>query len=99
MPLPVVAECDDQPLNDIQRRRSGPVDVHKLLDEARTGQFARGSVGAGTGMRAFGFKAGIGSASRVLPRRWRLHGRRAGERQHRVRAKRSPSPAFRWAND
>ncbi len=67
VPLPVVAECDDQLLNDIQRRAVGPVDVHKLLNEARTGQFARGSVGAGTGMRAFGFKAGIGSASRVLP--------------------------------
>ncbi len=67
VPLPVVAECDDQLLNDIQRRVVGPVDVHKLLNEARTGQFARGSVGAGTGMRAFGFKAGIGSASRVLP--------------------------------
>jgi D-aminopeptidase len=31
------------------------------------GQFARGSVGAGTGMNAFGFRAGIGSASRVIP--------------------------------
>jgi D-aminopeptidase len=67
VPLPVVAECDDQLLNDIQRRVVGPADVQKLLNEARPGQFARGSVGAGTGMRAFGFKAGIGSASRVLP--------------------------------
>ena len=67
VPLPVVAECDDQLLNDIQRRAVGPTDVRKLLDAARPGQFTRGSVGAGTGMRAFGFKAGIGSASRVLP--------------------------------
>ncbi len=67
VPLPVVAECDDQLLNAIQRRVVGPADVRKLLDAATPGQFARGSVGAGTGMRAFGFKAGIGSASRVLP--------------------------------
>jgi len=67
VPLPVVAECDDQLLNDIQRRAVGPSDVVRLLDDAKPGQFARGSVGAGTGMRAFGFKAGIGSASRVLP--------------------------------
>jgi D-aminopeptidase len=67
VPLPVVAECDDQMLNDIQARAVSPDDVVHLLDAARTGQFDRGSVGAGTGMRAFGFKAGIGSASRVLP--------------------------------
>ncbi|HEV2261447.1 MAG TPA: P1 family peptidase [Candidatus Rubrimentiphilum sp.] len=67
VPLPVVAECDDQLLNDIQARAIGAQDVVHLLNSARPGQFARGSVGAGTGMRAFGFKAGIGSASRVLP--------------------------------
>jgi len=67
VPLPVVAECDDQLLNDIQRRSVTQSDVVSLLDSAKPGQFARGSVGAGTGMRAFGFKAGIGSASRVLP--------------------------------
>lgn len=67
VPLPVVAECDDQLLNDIQKRAVTPSDVHKLLDAAQPGQFARGSVGAGTGMKAFAFKAGIGSASRVLP--------------------------------
>ncbi len=67
VPLPVVAECDDQLLNDIQARAVSPADIVRLLDSAKGGQFARGSVGAGTGMRAFGFKAGIGSASRVLP--------------------------------
>jgi D-aminopeptidase len=69
VPLPVVAECDDAMLNDIQRRSVHQSDVVAMLDSASTGQFARGSVGAGTGMRAFGFKAGIGSASRVLPAR------------------------------
>ncbi len=67
VPLPVVAECDDALLNDIQARAVGGGDVVRMLDAAATGQFARGSVGAGTGMNAFGFKAGIGSASRVLP--------------------------------
>ncbi len=67
VPLPVVAECDDALLNDIQARAVTPGDVVSLLDAATTGEFARGSVGAGTGMNAFGFRAGIGTASRVLP--------------------------------
>jgi D-aminopeptidase len=67
VPLPVVAECDDQFLNDIQGRHVQPSDVVATLDRARGGQFARGSVGAGTGMLLFAFKGGIGSASRVLP--------------------------------
>ncbi|MGH7737094.1 MAG: P1 family peptidase [Candidatus Tyrphobacter sp.] len=67
VPLPVVAECDDQLLNDIRARVVTAKDVVRLLDSARGGQFERGSVGAGTGMRAFDFKGGIGSASRVLP--------------------------------
>jgi D-aminopeptidase len=68
VPLPVVAECDDQGLNDIQGRHVTADDVVKLLDAARPGDFARGSVGAGTGMHAFEYKGGIGSASRVLPK-------------------------------
>lgn len=66
VPLPVVAECDDGLLNDIQARAVTASDVVGLLDSATTGDFARGSVGAGTAMNAFGFRAGIGSASRVL---------------------------------
>ena len=67
VPLPVVAECDDQGINDIQGRHVHAEDVRAMLDAAQPGDFARGNVGAGTGMRAFGFAAGIGSASRVLP--------------------------------
>jgi D-aminopeptidase len=67
VPLPVVAECDDQYLNDIQARAVTAQDVVRLLDSARGGQFERGSVGAGTAMNSFDFKGGIGSASRVLP--------------------------------
>ncbi|GAC1578255.1 MAG: P1 family peptidase [Candidatus Elarobacter sp.] len=67
VPLPVVAECDDQAINDIQGRHVHADDVVAMLDAAKPGEFARGNVGAGTGMRAFGFAAGIGSSSRVLP--------------------------------
>ena len=66
VPLPVVAECDDQGLNDIRARAVTAADIGALLDGAHAGQFARGNVGAGTGMHAFGFKGGIGSASRVI---------------------------------
>jgi len=66
VPLPVVAECDDQALNDIRARAVTAADVESLIESARPGQFARGDVGAGTGMKAFAFKAGIGSASRVI---------------------------------
>ncbi|MEA2721730.1 MAG: D-aminopeptidase [Candidatus Eremiobacteraeota bacterium] len=69
VPLPVVAECDDQGINDIQGRHVHAEDVVAMLDAAKPGDFARGNVGAGTGMRAFGFAAGIGSSSRVLPQR------------------------------
>jgi D-aminopeptidase len=68
VPLPVVAECDDQGMNDIQGRHVSPADVGALLDAAKPGDFPRGNVGAGTGMHAFGFKGGIGSASRALPK-------------------------------
>ncbi|HEY0396372.1 MAG TPA: P1 family peptidase [Candidatus Elarobacter sp.] len=68
VPLPVVAECDDQGINDIQGRHVSADDVVAMLDAAKPGDFPRGNVGAGTGMRAFGFAAGIGSASRVLPK-------------------------------
>jgi D-aminopeptidase len=64
VPLPVVAECDDQGLNDIQGRHVTAQDAVRALQSAATGAFSRGNVGAGTGMRAFGFKAGIGTASR-----------------------------------
>lgn len=68
VPLPVVAECDDQGLSDEQGRHILASEIPPLLRAARGGQFARGGIGAGTGMHGFGFKGGIGSASRVLPR-------------------------------
>ena len=68
VPLPVVAECDDQGMTDIQGRHVVAADIGTLLDAAKPGDFPRGNVGAGTGMHAFGFKGGIGSSSRVLPK-------------------------------
>ncbi|TAM58343.1 S58 family peptidase [bacterium] len=67
VPLPVVAECDDQFLNDIQGRHAVAADAVAALDGASTAPPQQGGVGAGTGMMAFQFKAGIGTASRVLP--------------------------------
>ena len=64
---PVVAECDDSRLNDIQGRHVSEADVMQALDEASSGPVVEGSVGAGTGMISYGFKGGIGTASRRLP--------------------------------
>jgi len=67
VPLPVVAECNDEALNDAQGRHVHADEIPALLAGAASGQFSRGGVGAGTGMHGFGFKGGIGSASRRLP--------------------------------
>jgi D-aminopeptidase len=64
---PVVAECDDGRLNDIQGRHVSEQDVMAALDGARGGPVTEGTVGAGTGMVSYGFKGGIGTASRRLP--------------------------------
>lgn len=65
--IPVVAECDDSHLNDIQGRHVTKEHVFAALQQATSGPVAEGCVGAGTGMIAFDFKAGIGTSSRVLP--------------------------------
>src|SRR5499427_651339 len=63
---PVVAECDDGRLNDIQGRHVSEADVVKALDGASSGPVPEGTIGAGTGMVSYGFKGGIGTASRRL---------------------------------
>ncbi len=63
---PVVAECDDSRLNDTQGRHVTEADVMAALNGAAGGPVAEGTVGAGTGMIAYGFKGGIGTASRRL---------------------------------
>ncbi|MET8558791.1 P1 family peptidase [Streptomyces sp. NPDC004959] len=64
---PVVGECNDGLLSDIRRRPVTEEHVRAALASASTGPVAEGCVGAGTGMSALGFKAGIGTSSRVLP--------------------------------
>ena len=63
---PVVAECDDGRLNDIQGRHVSEQDVMAAIDSASGGPVKEGTVGAGTGMVSYGFKGGIGTASRKL---------------------------------
>src|SRR6201996_8487659 len=64
--LPVVAETWDGELNDINGFHVKKEDVFMALDRASSGSVEEGNAGGGTGMRAFGFKAGTGTASRVI---------------------------------
>jgi D-aminopeptidase len=63
---PLVFECNDGAINDIQALAVRPCDADAALAAARGGAVVQGAVGAGTGMTGFGFKAGICSASRVM---------------------------------
>jgi len=63
---PVVAETWDGRLNDIGGFHVQPADAMAAIDVARTGPVAEGNVGGGTGMVCFGFKGGIGTASRKV---------------------------------
>jgi D-aminopeptidase len=62
--LPVVGETWDGYLNDVNGQHVRPEHVLAALAAAASGPVAEGNVGAGTGTKAFGFKAGIGTASR-----------------------------------
>jgi D-aminopeptidase len=64
---PIVAETNDGYLNDIRGRHAGRAEVFAALKAAKDGPVDEGSVGAGTGTVAFGFKGGIGTSSRALP--------------------------------
>ena len=64
---PVVGETNDGWLNDIRGRHVHSKHVLAAIKDAKTGAVAEGSIGAGTGTRALGFKGGIGTSSRVLP--------------------------------
>jgi D-aminopeptidase len=66
---PVVAETNDGFLNDVRSRPIAEADVLRAIREARDGPVAEGSVGAGRGTVAFGWKGGIGTASRRIPAR------------------------------
>jgi D-aminopeptidase len=64
---PVVGETNDGYLNDIRGRHISKEDVIHAIRDAHDGPVEEGSVGAGTGTIAFGWKGGIGTASRLLP--------------------------------
>src|SRR5215471_13723668 len=64
---PLVGETNDGYLNDIRGRHISREDVFAAIKNAKGGAVEEGSVGAGTGTVAFGFKGGIGTASRRLP--------------------------------
>ena len=69
---PLVLECNDGFLSDIRACALTEADAHAALDAASSGPVTEGAVGAGSGMSAFGFKGGIGTASREIE----LDGRR-----------------------
>src|SRR5689334_22423707 len=64
---PLVAETNDGLLNEGRGRHISRDDVFSAIKSAKGGAVAEGSVGAGTGTVAFGFKGGIGTSSRKLP--------------------------------
>jgi len=64
--LPVVAETFDGWLNDINGFHVRPEHVRQAIEAAAGGRVAEGNVGGGTGMSCYGFKGGIGTASRRL---------------------------------
>jgi D-aminopeptidase len=63
---PVVAECNDSRLNDITGLHVTKGHVREALESVVGDLVVEGTIGAGTGMVGFGFKGGVGTASRKL---------------------------------
>lgn len=63
---PLVFECNDGAISDIQALAVTEADAAAAMAAARGGPVAEGAVGGGSGMTSFGFKAGIGTASRII---------------------------------
>lgn len=64
---PVVGETNDSYVNNMWADPVKREHVYEALNGANGGPVEEGSVGAGTGTQAFGWKGGIGTSSRVLP--------------------------------
>lgn len=64
---PIVGETNDSGVNNMWADPIQRDEVFTALDNARSGPVEEGSVGAGTGTKAFYWKGGIGTSSRVLP--------------------------------
>ncbi|MGB5498802.1 MAG: P1 family peptidase [Maribacter sp.] len=67
---PIVGETNDGYLNDIRGRHVKQQHVIEAITNAKTGPVAEGNIGAGTGTVCFGYKGGIGTASRVVPKKF-----------------------------
>jgi D-aminopeptidase len=65
--IPVVGECDDSWLSEARVPQVEGGDAGRAVASASTGAVEEGAVGAGTGMMTKGYKAGIGTASRIVP--------------------------------
>ena len=65
--IPVVGECDDSWLSEARLVQVEAEDAGRAVAAAAGGAVAEGAVGAGTGMMTKGYKAGIGTASRLVP--------------------------------
>lgn len=63
----VVGETNDGGLNNIRKRALTPKLIARAIENADIGPVEEGAVGAGRGTRAFGWKGGVGTSSRVLP--------------------------------
>lgn len=62
---PIILECNDGSINDIQDRVLNFDSLISAIHDARV-DFSEGSIGAGCGMKCHGFKGGIGSSSRII---------------------------------
>ncbi len=65
----VVGETNDGYLNDIRGRHVTETHILEAIANAKGGMVAEGNVGAGTGTICFGFKGGIGTSSRIVPKK------------------------------
>jgi D-aminopeptidase len=92
---PVVGETNDGGLNDIRSRPVRPEHVVAALEGAAPGPVEEGSVGAGTGTRAFGWKGGWAPRPGSSPHPWA--GGRWGSWCSPTSGGSSPSPERRWA--
>jgi len=66
----IVGETNDGYLNDIRGRHVKEKHVLEAIKNAKTGKVTEGNVGAGTGTICFGYKGGIGTSSRVIPKKY-----------------------------